>query len=715
MAATSGYDSTTGPPPYISPADLASGAAGAAAAEDGTAASGGAAPGGAPTPLGTAYAPSYDPNAAQPYQQAQLPQTQQPIENPLPPEPQMTPQQLGSSGKLGAAAFLGNQLLHGYMQGKAVHDLKQAAQVHQQSTGLQNLYNNAAGQLQDLAQKGIPQDDPAYIKAKEGVDTTWKAMMDFYGQHVEKPGKGKNGQQSLMQKLQGAFQSQDPAKVSSAVYEGLQQTGPPVYHQIAPYLTPAYQQRVQTAAQTAGTQAQTGLETAQTAQGTQHLENELVQMRQVQNPTEAQQDRMDQLNNMLGKPGSGLAQAKDAVARQILGDPTLTNDAKSEKLRALSSKMPNVAPPKVGSFGDFAIAGYGPQPTAKQYLEARKLWNEAQASSTTGTHMIAVPQPDGGVKMVQVQTTSQKSFPGAPTAGLPDQRQGNAPGQMSTTAPTLPANPPTTGGLPPSAPAGATGAAAPAPNYTPQGTPTQVSVTTLNAKGHPTTTRSGGAPPAPAGGEQPPAPATGGGNPYTGGIAQPGQTVGGRVPNQERLSADAMEDVGPPLQQAIKMLAPFKDEGGLMDSLNQRFKYGQYQFGIDPGALATAVNQWNSFIKIAGTAPWSKIGRNMALIKSVQEHLPDPSKDSPGLMYRKLLDAQNILNGQAASYQARNQRMVSGGGPAPLIGSTEIPGQEAPKPVTVMAGGKPHTFDTQAQADEFTKRVKAAEAAAGHK
>lgn len=71
--------------------------------------------------------------------------------------------------------------------------------------------------------------------------------------------------------------------------------------------------------------------------------------------------------------------------------------------------------PKVGSFGDFMVQGYGPHPTAQQYQAGRRLWAQSNAGTTVGEHVVMVPQPDGSVKAITVQTTSTKSFGGAPS------------------------------------------------------------------------------------------------------------------------------------------------------------------------------------------------------------------------------------------------------------------------------------------------------------
>lgn len=83
--------------------------------------------------------------------------------------------------------------------------------------------------------------------------------------------------------------------------------------------------------------------------------------------------------------------------------------------------------PKVGSFGDFMVAAYGPHPTAQQYQDGRKKWAQANAGTTVGEHVILVPQPDNTVKAFTVTTTSHKDFgggsPSTPSATKPPGEQ----------------------------------------------------------------------------------------------------------------------------------------------------------------------------------------------------------------------------------------------------------------------------------------------------
>lgn len=98
--------------------------------------------------------------------------------------------------------------------------------------------------------------------------------------------------------------------------------------------------------------------------------------------------------------------------------------------------------PKVGSFGDFMTAAFGAHPTAQQYAQGRRAWAQSGAGTTSGTHTIQVPQPDGSIKAFTVETTSAKSFGG--NIGLPSTRQDIVPpASVATPSVAAPAPAPT--------------------------------------------------------------------------------------------------------------------------------------------------------------------------------------------------------------------------------------------------------------------------------
>lgn len=633
------------------------------------------------------YQPGYDPNNPTPYQALPLPQTTQPIPNPLPQQDEPSQQELGAARTAGAAAYMGNQILRGYMQGKAVRDARNAIQVQKQSTGLQSIYSDAAQQLHTMAAAGVDPNSPEFQKAKDHVDASWNSLMDFYGQHVEKPGKGKNGQQSVMQKLQSAFQSQDPAQVSSAVYEGLKITGPPVLHQIAPMLTPAYQAKVQQRAQTAGT-------VAETAQKTAANQKELQDLLSDPNQTPEKQDRIMQIKYGISKgttlpptmtwkslPGAQIYQGNDGNYYK----PEINGLGQTRQTQLDSSFVPSTTMLKgiPKTFQDKGVwYTYQVDQQGKALPNTVKPLSSAVAAgsvNTTSNVVKMVTQPDGSIVPVTVQNSSTRTHggggqaapvaPGVTTTAPGAATAGATPGGTTTA---MPAPSPAASTLPPTAPTGEqpvdTASVAPA------APPPAVSATPA-ATVHAPTPGTNGATPLTS---HPAAPAISRPHVMSNGVVSIGAPIGGKLPGQELQSYHAMQDTAPVIKDVMKMLEPFKNDNGPLDGLDQRAKSMGYQQGFNTGALNTAIQQYTAFVRIAGAAPWSKVGRGQKIFSEIVQHLPDPSKDTPSLMYQKMADMQHIYAGQMAEMQDRVKDMSAGGQvPRSMQAATGTPGTAA--------------------------------------
>jgi hypothetical protein len=87
--------------------------------------------------------------------------------------------------------------------------------------------------------------------------------------------------------------------------------------------------------------------------------------------------------------------------------------------------------PKVGSFGEFLQASYGPHPTAQQQIQGRRLWAQANAGTTVGEHVLLVPQLDGKILPITVVTTSTKTFDGGAPVSKPPGEQKKDLGNMT--------------------------------------------------------------------------------------------------------------------------------------------------------------------------------------------------------------------------------------------------------------------------------------------
>jgi hypothetical protein len=220
-------------------------------------------------------------------------------------------QNLGATSHGGAAAYLGNQLMRGFIQGRAENQMNQAAQFAKNQAGQQLLYDSAAKDYYRLAQSGTDPNSPEMQDAQQRVQASWDGLMGLYGQHVKQP-SGKNAQGAQQQpqpfpmRLMNALHGGDPNQIMPVVYEGLQKSGPPVFHQAQPYMTPQYRAQ---AGQQQGTQQAAGEAGAIGTQGqigTQRLIEEQRQLELVQNPNPQQQQRLNDVTNYLrGLPGEG--------------------------------------------------------------------------------------------------------------------------------------------------------------------------------------------------------------------------------------------------------------------------------------------------------------------------------------------------------------------------------------------------------------------------
>jgi len=191
----------------------------------------------------------YDPTSATPYVAPQLPDvTPTPAPSPTEGQPGFQFQGHGNISQGGAVAGVADNLLRGFMQGKAQGEALKAIRLKKESDNYQTVYNMAASNLQKLHESGVDQNSEEYKKAKAAVDGSWQGLMTFYGQHVGDQGKPKGKKaQAAAQDPMAALASNDPNEKAGAIYRVLQQAGPPVYHQLAAWNSPQAQQQRQTA------------------------------------------------------------------------------------------------------------------------------------------------------------------------------------------------------------------------------------------------------------------------------------------------------------------------------------------------------------------------------------------------------------------------------------------------------------------------------------
>lgn len=187
--------------------------------------------------------------ASSPYQSLDLPPAE--VRHPVPAlQPQQRIQDLGATTHAGAVAYLADQVLRSAMAGWSQRQQMQLAQYNKKLAASQSLYNQQAEQLYNLARSGVDPNSQQFKDARNRTLLAWQQTMQTIGERM--PQEGKNGKKGK----KGA-EPNDALSALSQVYNGAVAAGPPVFHQVQPFLTPEYQAQARTATATevAGAQA----------------------------------------------------------------------------------------------------------------------------------------------------------------------------------------------------------------------------------------------------------------------------------------------------------------------------------------------------------------------------------------------------------------------------------------------------------------------------
>ena len=366
--------------------------------------------------------PSLTP-ADSPYQPLDLPQVAAPTVHPLP--QQQPTQNLGAVNRAGAFAYIANQVLRGAVQGYDAGRIQHAQQFNKKLSALSNLQNQLGQQYVEAyndvgsSRPGMtPQEILADPKVKQLHNqllavhqTTQEAIQSYLpatgagtGSKSSKGTKQQQQKKNLMERLFG----QDSNEALQAYSEVAHQLGPTAFYQVASpqQLNALYQQRQNAATQTelssASEQNKLTLEKAISEYADAVKSGDQDKMAQALSRVDAiksaeSPERSPKYVNITD--GAGHIQTIDETREGIPSGWHLTGTSAGSI-------------PKVGSFGDFMSAAYGPHPTPQQYLEGRKLWAQATASSTEGYRTVMVQQ---GNQLVPFQFWygSHKNYPGA--------------------------------------------------------------------------------------------------------------------------------------------------------------------------------------------------------------------------------------------------------------------------------------------------------------
>jgi hypothetical protein len=402
---------------------------------------------------------TYDPTSANPYEAPPPPQQGNvPGTDPMPAKPSPFGGQPGyqfTQGPIshgGAIAGIADNVLRGIVNGHAQQEQWKALKLKKKSDDLNASYQADAQRLQQVAYaqyQTTGKVDPSskdYQAAKSAVDGSWGALDDFRSQLLEqqtgggkkKGGKTKQGEPPKPPQAVLTDPNSTPEEKLQAIMGVSKKLGPPVYSQLSVLNSPqaaAHWQQQQDATQFNDLHSRNEL-THEQALATYNKyaglgEDQLAKLPQ------AQQDAFKNSKQVLWPPGAqkvpvgGLTRyRKDAKGNTL----EYKVDAEGNEIPDTERPLSTVSTqgPKVGTFGDFMTAAYGAKPTPKQYVDGRKLWASSGAGTTTGEHVVMVPQPDNTIKPVVVMTTSTKSFGGGTSA--PDTRQDTQPAVSSAPA-----------------------------------------------------------------------------------------------------------------------------------------------------------------------------------------------------------------------------------------------------------------------------------------
>lgn len=394
-----------------------------------------------------------------PYTPLELPQVQpRPFDNSGP----QVPQNLGNVTHGGAVAYMVDSILKGAARGVGQAQAYQADQYNRKLAAQQSIYNDQAKQLYDMTVAGIDPNSQEFRAARGRVLASWQAVMQTMGERIPQPKKSKKSQQGQATGtdqttlLQTAMDKSKPQDAIQATYQIASKMGPPVFHQIAPYLTPQYQQQQRQKAQIAASEQTGQLATTEAATAKAQNEARLQQLLAQAPPTDptaakAREDEISRLQEALAPPQRTFKASETTRYRtdpqgneiQYQIDPYSGEEVQgTEKIVKTAA---SVAPKGWKVAGQIATnADTGQQfalndPNAPGFVKSVKAAIDASKDVTTvGTHTVMVWNGTTEVP-VQVETTSTKSVGGTahPSGGTARTSSSGAPnaGVVSTGSP----------------------------------------------------------------------------------------------------------------------------------------------------------------------------------------------------------------------------------------------------------------------------------------
>ena len=95
---------------------------------------------------------------------------------------------------------------------------------------------------------------------------------------------------------------------------------------------------------------------------------------------------------------------------------------------------------------------------------------------------------------------------------------------------------------------------------------------------------------------------------------------------------------------------PFYQNNTWKAGWDQREQWFEYRYfhkaPTDP--LLQAIVPIAAFVDVQGASPWTRIGRGKFIFEFIQNHLPDPTADTPFNMWIKVVQIKDLLNKHVA-------------------------------------------------------------------
>ena len=277
----------------------------------------------------------YDPSSVQPYQAPEIPEpdmtaatTSTPGSDPSSPGKSskgydFTRPGAGNITHGGAIAGMADNLLRGFMDGRAKGEAMKAMKMKRETDNIRANVDLASKNFYNVAASGADQNSKEFKDAKAASDGAWNSWTTYLQGHITPPDAGKKGKGAKVKEgLAGMFgKGDDPAQVSQGYYQVAVKMGNPVNHQVAALYGPQAKQARQTAADTAtakGVNAQTSVATAQHDAQTAQYQSRMDVLTAKQNDpkvglTKAEQQEQYRLTDVLTPPKD----QKEQVSRYI--------------------------------------------------------------------------------------------------------------------------------------------------------------------------------------------------------------------------------------------------------------------------------------------------------------------------------------------------------------------------------------------------------------